>query len=132
MADRGFRGWGRPTRTERADRLINEGHSRGLDVALAKVEGNIRNMKTERLYAFDKNGKEIAHSTNGSRNSTRLPSGKNYKDAIFTHNHPGSGLKDNIAGRIGRSFSGVELTWQPQLSITLPRCVPLPKITHSQ
>lgn len=56
MADRGFRG--RPTRTERADRLVNEGHSRGLDVALANTEAKIRNLKTERIYTFDQNGKK--------------------------------------------------------------------------
>mgnify|MGYP004632640475 CR=1 FL=1 len=33
MADRGYRG--RPQRGERADRQINAGHSRGLDVALS-------------------------------------------------------------------------------------------------
>lgn len=33
MADRGYRG--RPQRGERADRQINAGHSRGLDVTIA-------------------------------------------------------------------------------------------------
>lgn len=83
MADRGFRG--RPTRTERADRLVNEGHSRGLDVALAKTEAKIRNLKTERIYTFDQNGKEISHSTRGTSTGTKLPKGYNYKDAILTH-----------------------------------------------
>jgi hypothetical protein len=57
MADRGYRG--RPQRGERADRQINAGHSRGLDAALSKSESKIRNLKTERIYAFDQNGKEI-------------------------------------------------------------------------
>lgn len=60
MADRGYRG--RPQRGERADRQINAGHSRGLDAALSKSESKIRNLKTERIYAFDQNGKEISHS----------------------------------------------------------------------
>ena len=107
MADRGFRGT--PTRTERADRLINEGHSRGLDIALANTEAKIRNMNTERIYAFDKNGKEISHSTNGSISGTALPKGKKYKDAILTHNHPGGGLGNTIAGRIGRTIGGQDL-----------------------
>lgn len=102
-------GGGRPQRAERADRRINAGHSRGLDAALAKTEASIRTLKTERIYAFDKNGKEIAHSTTGSINGTALPSGYSYKDAILTHNHPGKGLGDNIAGRIGRSFSGTDI-----------------------
>lgn len=108
MADRGFRG--RPTRTERADRLVNEGHSRGLDVALANTEAKIRNLKTERIYTFDQNGKEISHSTRGTSTDTKLPKGYNYKDAILTHNHPGEELSNNIAGRIGRTFSGADIS----------------------
>lgn len=107
MADRGFRG--RPTRTERADRLINEGHSRGLDVALANTEASIRNDLTESIYAFDKNGKLISSNSAGTNHNVAIPKGYNYKDAVFTHNHPGSGLGNNIAGRIGRSFSGNDL-----------------------
>lgn len=57
MADRGYRG--RPQRGERADRQINAGHSRGLDVALSDTEAKIRKLKTERIYAYDQNGKEI-------------------------------------------------------------------------
>lgn len=64
---------------------------------------------TERIYAFDQNGKEISHSTRGTSTSTKLPSGYNYKDAILTHNHPGKGLTNNIAGRIGRSFSSADI-----------------------
>lgn len=109
MGDVGNRGGGRPQRAERADRQINAGHSRGLDASLAKTEANIRTLKTERIYAFDKNGKEISHSVSGTGNSTRLPDGHSYKDAILTHNHPGKGLNDNIAGRIGRSFSGADI-----------------------
>lgn len=78
MADRGYRG--RPQRGERADRQINAGHSRGLDAALSKL-------KTERIYAFGQNGKEISHST-----------------------RPGEGLSNNIAGRIGRTFSGADIS----------------------
>lgn len=63
MADRGYRG--RPQRGERADRQINAGHSRGLDVALSDTEAKIRKLKTERIYAYDKDGKEIAHSRTG-------------------------------------------------------------------
>lgn len=47
MADRGYRG--RPQRGERADRQINAGHSRALDVALARTEARIRNLKEERF-----------------------------------------------------------------------------------
>lgn len=108
MGDVGNRG-GRPQRRERADRQINAGHSRGLDAALAKTEAKIRTMKTERIYAFDKNGTEISHSTKGKATSTQLPSGYNYKDAILTHNHPGKGLANNVAGRIGRAFSGADI-----------------------
>ena len=107
MADRGYRG--RPQRGERADRQINAGHSRGLDVALSDTEAKIRKLKTERIYAYDQNGKEISHSTRGTSTSTKLPSGYNYKDAILTHNHPGKGLTNNIAGRIGRSFSSADI-----------------------
>lgn len=35
MADRGYRG--RPSKSERADRQINAGHSRALDAALART-----------------------------------------------------------------------------------------------
>lgn len=107
MADRGYRG--RPQRGERADRQINAGHSRGLDAALSDTEAKIRKLKTERIYAYDQNGKEISHSTRGTSTSTKLPSGYNYKDAILTHNHPGKGLTNNIAGRIGRSFSSADI-----------------------
>lgn len=48
MADRGYRG--RPSRSERADRQINAGHSRALDAALARTEARIRNLKTERNW----------------------------------------------------------------------------------
>ena len=65
MADRGYRG--RPQRGERADRQINAGHSRGLDAALSDTEAKIRKLKTERIYAFNKDGKEIAHSQTGMR-----------------------------------------------------------------
>lgn len=50
MADRGYRG--RPQRGERADRQINAGHSRGLDMALSDTEAKIRKLKTERIYAM--------------------------------------------------------------------------------
>lgn len=83
MADRGNRG--RPSRSERADRQINAGHSRALDAALARTEARIRNLKTEMIYAFDENGKELAHSTTGSEHSTQLPKG-NYDDAIACWN----------------------------------------------
>lgn len=72
MADRGYRG--RPQRGERADRQVNAGHSRGLDAALSDTEAKIRKLKTERIYAFDQNGKEISHSTRGTSTSTKLPS----------------------------------------------------------
>lgn len=103
MADRGFRGG--PTRTERADRLINEGHSRGLDVALANIEAKIRNMKTERVYAFDKNGMEITHTINGQKDRATL-SAKNgqLKDSVITHNHPNV-HGNTIAGRVGTTLS---------------------------
>lgn len=107
MGDRGNRG--KPSRGVRSDRNINEGHSRGLDQALAKTESHIRNLKTERVYAYDKNGKEIAHSAKGSKNRTYLPDGYSYKDAVLTHNHPGKNLGNSIGGRIGRSFSGADL-----------------------
>lgn len=55
MADRGYRG--RPQRGERADRQINAGHSRGLDMALSDTEAKIRKLKTERIYAFDQKWK---------------------------------------------------------------------------
>lgn len=73
MADRGYRG--RPQRGERADRQINAGHSRGLDAALSDTEAKIRKLKTERIYAFNKDGKEIAHSQTGKAHSTQLPFG---------------------------------------------------------
>lgn len=106
MADRGYRG--RPQRGERADRQINAGHSRGLDAALVKTEAAIRNLKTERIYAFDENGKELAHSTTGTEHNTKLPKG-NYKDSILTHNHPGEGMGNNMAGRIGKPFSADDI-----------------------
>ena len=103
MADRGNRG--RPSRSERADRQINAGHSRALDAALARTEARIRNLKTEMIYAFDENGKELAHSTTGSEHSTKLPKG-NYDDAIITHNHPQSWMSGKGLGeRIGTPFS---------------------------
>lgn len=77
MADRGYRG--RPQRGERADRQINAGHSRGLDAALSDTEAKIRKLKTERIYAFNKDGKEIAHSQTGKAHNllaitTKMPS----------------------------------------------------------
>lgn len=107
MADRGYRG--RPQRGERADRQINAGQSRIQPTAMSGTEAKIRKLKTERIYAYDQNGKEISHSTRGTSTSTKLPSGYNYKDAIFTHNHPGNGLDNNIAGRIGRGFSSADI-----------------------
>ena len=55
MADRGYRG--RPQRGERADRQINAGHSRGLDVALSDTEAKIRKLKTERIMLMTKTEK---------------------------------------------------------------------------
>lgn len=82
-----------------------------MEASLAKSESKIRNLKTERIYAFDQTGKEISHSTRGTSTGTRLPKNYNYKDAILTHNHPGEGLsKNNIAGRIGRTFSGADIS----------------------
>lgn len=107
MADRGYRG--RPQRGERADRQINAGHSRGLDMALSDTEAKIRKLKTERIYAYDKDGKEIAHSQTGKAHSTQLPFGYNYKDAIITHNHPNRGIGDTIAGRVGTILSGADI-----------------------
>lgn len=107
MADRGYRG--RPQRGERADRQINAGHSRGLDVALARTEARIRNLKEERIYAFDENGKELAHSTTGTSKNTFLPRG-NYKDAILTHNHPQAWMNGKGLGeRVGTTFSADDL-----------------------
>ena len=107
MADRGYRG--RPQRGERADRQINAGHSRGLDAALSDTEAKIRKLKTERIYAYNKDGKEIAHSQTGKAHSTQLPFGYNYKDAIITHNHPNRGIGDTIAGRVGTILSGAAI-----------------------
>lgn len=76
---------------------------------MAKTEAKIKTMKTERIYAYDANGKEISHSKKGTSNQTILPYGYNYKDAVLTHNHPGKSLHDTIAGRIGRSFSGADI-----------------------
>lgn len=102
MADRGYRG--RPTR---AERLINEGHSRGLDQALSDTEARIRDMKTERAYVFDKNGKELSRSAGGSSNKTHVTM---YEDSIVTHNHPYSkGLGSSLAGRIWVPLSGTDI-----------------------
>lgn len=107
MADRGYRG--RSQRGERADRQINAGHSRALDVALARTEARIRNLKEERIYAFDENGKELAHSTTGTSKNTFLPRG-NYKDAILTHNHPQAWMNGKGLGeRVGTTFSAEDL-----------------------
>lgn len=48
MADRGYRG--RPQRGERADRQINAGHSRGLDMALSDTEAKIRKLKRQNVF----------------------------------------------------------------------------------
>lgn len=103
MADRGMR-W-RPTRSVRTDRKINEGHSRGLDQALVTTESKIRNMKTERVYAFDKDGKEITHTISGQRDRAILSAvNGQLKDSVITHNHPN--LSGNtIAGRVGNTLS---------------------------
>lgn len=109
MADRGYRG--RPQRGERSDRQINAGHSRGLDAALSKTEAKIRNLKTERVYVYDKNGKLLGNSTKGTKNRTAIPADvvPKLKDAVITHNHPGDGLYSSFAGKIGRSLSGIDL-----------------------
>lgn len=85
------------------------GHSRGLDAALSDTEAKIRKLKTERIYAFNKDGKEIAHSQTGKAHSTQLPFGYNYKDAVITHNHPNRGIGDTIAGRVGTILSGADI-----------------------
>jgi hypothetical protein len=109
MADAGNRVVGRVA--TRADQDINAGHSRGLAASLAKTESEIRNLRTERIYAFDKNGKLISHSTSGTGSSTQLLEGHDYTDTIVTHNHPGNYLegRKNLATRIGTSFSADDI-----------------------
>lgn len=79
---------------------------------MAKTEAKIRNLDEERIYAFDKNGKELGHSETGTYRNTALPKG-NYKDSIMTHNHPNAWIKDksNLAGRVGSSFSSADLIY---------------------
>lgn len=79
------------------------------NAALSDTEAKIRKLKTERIYAYNKDGKEIAHSQTGKAHSTQLPFGYNYKDAIITHNHPNRGIGDTIAGRVGTILSGADI-----------------------
>lgn len=109
MADAGNKVVGRVA--TRADQDINAGHSRGLAASLAKTESEIRNLRSERIYAFDKNGKLISHSTSGTGSNTQLVQGHDYTDAIMTHNHPGNYFegRKNLATRIGTSFSADDI-----------------------
>lgn len=109
MADAGNRVVGRVA--TRADQDINAGHSRGLAASLAKTEKEIRELRTERIYAFDKNGKLISRSTTGTGGSTQLVEGYDYTDSIMTHNHPGNYFEGrrNLATRIGTSFSADDI-----------------------
>lgn len=68
-------------------------------------------MRTERIYAFDKNGKLISHSTSGTGSNTQLVEGHDYTDTIMTHNHPGNYFegRKNLATRIGTSFSANDI-----------------------
>lgn len=76
---------------------------------MARTEARIRNLKEERIYAFDENGKELAHSTTGTSKNTFLPRG-NYKDAILTHNHPQAWMNGKGLGeRVGTTFSAEDL-----------------------
>lgn len=87
------------------------GMNRQEKAAVLSWEGSKRNMKTERVAAFDSQGRIIYESKSGSRNRTGLVMGYNYKDSIITHNHPTSSdiFGFGLASRIGNSFSGQDL-----------------------
>lgn len=87
------------------------GMNRQEKAAVLSWEAKKRNMKTERVAAFDSQGRVIYESKSGSRNQTGLVMGYNYKDSIITHNHPTSSdvFGFGLAGRIGNSFSGADL-----------------------
>lgn len=113
MADRGYRG--RPSKSERADRQINAGHSRALDAALARTEASIRKSSNEQVFVFDKNGK-ILSSNIGSEDSVNTTKGGRkivkYPDSIITHNHPSSmTAKSKALQRAGSPFSGNDITY---------------------
>lgn len=131
MSDAGNRVVG--TRSVRTDQDINAGHSRGLAASLAKTEAEIRNLRTERLYAFDKNGKLIANSKTGTGNHTAIVDGYDYTDSIMTHNHPGNYFegRKNFATRIGTSFSGDDIVVAVDHNVKEMRAVTRQGYTYS-
>lgn len=80
------------------DWLANEGKGKGtvrpIDISqyqgqtLQEIEGRIRTLKHEELFALDKDGKIIA-AYKGNSKSVGFPADlKNVKDATVTHGHP--------------------------------------------
>ena len=90
------------------------GSGGGLARALSARESGIRDSETEKLSAFDANGKELYHTDAGLDNQVEVPDSvaPRLKNAIVTHNHPN-----------GNSFSGGDIQSAIEMNLSEIRVV---------
>lgn len=92
----------------------DSGLTRAQREAVTRWEREHTNRATERVVAFDSNGKVMYESKTGSGSRTSIPLNANLKDAVITHNHParkvrGNDDKHGWASGVGISLSGDDL-----------------------
>ena len=112
----GIHSIGKGVRTDRSYlRDTDKGLNKQEAYTINKLEGKIRDRKTEKGYIVGPDGKVIAESIKGDRDSARFDSRDlvRAKDCVLTHNHPyvgkKGGLYDTLAGRVGVPFSDTDL-----------------------
>lgn len=86
---------------------INGGLTKAQEMALSHWEDKHRDRKTERVAAFDENGRIVNQSKSGTKDSTKL--GYIPENCVITHNHPteAKGMRQTTA--YGVSFSHADI-----------------------
>ena len=111
----------RKANQEKVAEMVRKKHDTNGGLTLAQREAVTRwerehtSRKTERVVAFDGNGKVLYESKDGSHNRTGIPSWKNLEDAVITHNHPSRTVRSadsklGWASGVGISFSGNDMS----------------------
>lgn len=92
---------------------------------VSQLEAKIRNRRTEKGYIIGADGQIISESVKGTRNKAKFNVSdlRHAKDAVLTHNHPGTGLYDTLAGRIGNPFSQADIELATQYNMKEIRAV---------
>ena len=97
------------SRKQRESRNIDAGLNKAEKFTIHRIENDIRRNKLESAYFVDDEGRIVGTAIDGTETYVKIPKSEAKPNTVMIHNHPGKGLSDSIAGRIGSPFSSFDV-----------------------